>query len=103
MISLAGIAIFIFGNKIDAEGKIIHAGGVKREFEIAVDNGLLPIPISVTGYISEEIYNIIMESPERYYAGVEWVIPLITELADKEVPLKDIIDKVITIIQKINK
>ena len=38
MISLCGIAIFLFGNKLN-DGKIIEASGVVREFEIANELG----------------------------------------------------------------
>jgi hypothetical protein len=56
MISRAGIIIFVFGNKHSGKG-IENAGGVKREFLIALEKGLIPIPIHYTGYMSEEISN----------------------------------------------
>ena len=58
MISRAGIIIFVFGNKDEGKGKgTENAGGVKREFLIALEKGLFPIPIHYTGYMSEEIFN----------------------------------------------
>lgn len=103
MISLAGIAVFIFGNKNDGKGNVISANGVKREFEIAISQGLIPIPIAVTGYITQEIFNEIFLAPEKYYKGMEWVIPIIKELASNKLSVDEIIQKVITIIQTINK
>lgn len=103
MISLAGIAVFIFGNKNDGKGSIISANGVKREFEIAISQGLIPIPIAATGYITQEIYDEILKAPEKFYAGMEWIIPIIKELASDKLSADEIVKKVITIIQTINK
>lgn len=103
MISLAGIALIIFGNKKDEKGNIIPANGVKREFEIAISQGLIPIPIAATGYITQEIYDEVFKAPEKFYEGMEWIIPIIKELASDKLPSEEIIKKVITIIQTINK
>jgi hypothetical protein len=103
MISLAGIAVFIFGNKNDGKGNIISANGVKREFEIAISQGLIPIPIAATGYVTLEIFDEIFKAPEKYYDGMEWTIPIIKELASDQLSVEEIIQKVITIIQTINK
>lgn len=103
MISLAGIAIFIFGNKNDGKGAVIPANGVKREFEIAVQLGLIPIPIAGTGYMANDIYKEILEKPEIYYTGIEWIIPIIEELASDKLTVNEIVKKVLTIIQTINK
>jgi hypothetical protein len=48
MIAHAGVAVFVFGNKLEA-GQIVPANGVRREFEIARDRGLLLIPIGAAG------------------------------------------------------
>ncbi|MCG2462386.1 SIR2 family protein [Flavobacteriaceae bacterium F89] len=103
MISLAGIAVFIFGNKNDGKGNIISANGVKREFEIAISQGLIPIPIAATGYIAQEIFDEIFKAPEKYYDRMEWTIPIIKELASEKLSVEEIIQKVIAIIQTINK
>lgn len=103
MISLAGIAVFIFGNKNDGKGNIISANGVKREFEIAISQGLIPIPIAATGYITQDIFDEILKAPEKYYDGMEWIIPFIKELASDKLLAEEMIKKVITIIQTINK
>lgn len=103
MISLAGIVVFIFGNKNDGQGNIILANGVKREFEIAIAQGLIPIPIASTGYITQEIFDEILKTPEKFYNGIEWIIPIVKELTSDKLSREEIINKVITIIQKINK
>lgn len=103
MISLAGITIFIFGNKNDGKGNIVSANGVKREFEIAISQGLIPIPIAATGYITQEIFDEIFKDLEKYYRGIEWIIPIIDELSSNKLSTEEIIKKVITIIKTINK
>ena len=102
MITLAGVSLIIFGNKKDKVGNIISAGGVKREFEIAHENGLLPIPIAATGYITAEIYLEIKANPTKYYKGVEWIIPVLEQLSSTSITEEEIIKKIITIIQNIN-
>lgn len=103
MISMAGISIIVFGNKKDENDVIINAGGVKREFEIAVEQGLIPIPVPLTGYMTAEIYEIITKGFDKYYKGVEKIIPLIKELSDGSLADNIIVEKVIKILQEINK
>lgn len=55
MIDYAGIAIFLFGNKF-ADGTLKPADGVRREFEIAREKGLIVLPLGATGYIATELW-----------------------------------------------
>jgi hypothetical protein len=103
MILLAGIAIFVFGNKKDENGNIILANGVKREFEIAIQHGLIPIPIATTGYMAKEIFNEISSDYNKYFLGIEWIIPILEELSSSALNSEEIISKVLTIFQKLNK
>lgn len=103
MILMAGISIIIFGNKKDDSDSIVNAGGVKREFEIAVEQGLIPIPIALTGYMAAEIYATVMEDPDQYYKGIEQIIPLIKDLSEGSLTDNAIIEKIIKIVQTINK
>lgn len=82
MISYAGIAIFVFGNKIK-DGNIVVADGLIKEFEIAKNNGLLLIPVGATEYATREIYNKL--SQDGYFDGAEFPKELrehINKLAD---------------------
>lgn len=103
MISFSGIAIFVFGNKKDGDGNIISANGVMREFEIAIQRGLIPIPLASTGYVTNDIYEFIAKAPDKYYPGLDWMMPLIAELASDKLQPEEMIKKTLTIIQKINK
>lgn len=68
MIPLAGIAIFIFGNKLDS-GNVVLANGVRREFEIAVANGLRVVPVGATGSMAEELWREVSANLDKYYPG----------------------------------
>lgn len=103
MISLAGIAIFVFGNKNDGKGNVILADGVKLEFDIAIEKGLIPIPIGITGYMTTEILNEILSDTNKYYFGLDDIVPKLKELNDKNLSHNEIIKKVIEIIKIINR
>jgi hypothetical protein len=64
---------------------------------------LIPIPIAATGYITQEVFDEIFKAPEKYYVAMEWAIPIIKELASDKLSADEIIQKVMTIIQTINK
>jgi hypothetical protein len=104
MIRLAGIAIFIFGNKLDKDNKVVLANGVKREFEIAVENGLIPIPVSTTNYMASELYNEISKDFKTYYAEHEDIVSLVEEVSKLNPDEADeIISKIVQIIEKVNR
>lgn len=52
----AGIAIFMFGNKISENG-VILTKGVYQEFEIAQKSNAYIIPIGSTGYVARKIWD----------------------------------------------
>ena len=55
MINHAGIALFIFGNKLE-EDRIVLSSGMREEYEIAKEQGLFLIPIGATGYMANELW-----------------------------------------------
>ncbi|OEE71671.1 SIR2 family protein [Vibrio genomosp. F6] len=55
MINYAGIALFLFGNKLDGN-EVISSNGMREEFEIAKQNELFLLPIGATGYMSKELW-----------------------------------------------
>lgn len=102
MISLTGIAIFCFGNKFDKNGKdIINANGVKTEFEIALKQGCLPIPLGSTGYTSNKLWKIVMDKFEDIY-GKDKVVKQELETLENEQNAEKVIQSVVRIIEKIN-
>lgn len=67
MIALSGISIFIFGNKTDDNGNIINANGVHSEFKISSNKSNIIVPVGITGYASEEIWNEVNSNYSMYY------------------------------------
>lgn len=101
-IPLAGISIFIFGNKIQ-DGKVVNANGMQQEFEIAVAKGLKVIPIGSTGFIAEELYNTIIENFTQYFPEYPELFQDFKVLGLKEIESQKIISTIIKIINKLNK
>lgn len=70
MVSYAGIAIFVFGNKASEDtGSTVFAEGVRREFEIARQKKLRLVPIGATGFVAKELWREVMENFDTYYRG----------------------------------
>jgi len=70
MISRAGISIFLFGNKQEAS-EIILADGMKSEFEIAIRNHNLIVPVGCTGFVAQEIWNRVNNSMTNFYTNID--------------------------------
>jgi hypothetical protein len=57
IISQAGIALFLFGNKY-VDGAVKNADGLVKEFEIARGQGVAVLPIGATGYAAKSLADI---------------------------------------------
>lgn len=101
MIGLAGVSIFIFGNKVEND-QLIVASGVIREAEIAIEQGRIVIPVAATGYAAIEIYKMVKAKPELYDAH-KWLLTVIDELADPTLAWEDIVKKIADAIIKLDK
>ncbi|HEY4061099.1 MAG TPA: hypothetical protein VGM30_04325 [Puia sp.] len=70
IISQAGIAIFIFGNKLE-DIAVREADGMLKEFEIARSHQALLIPVGASGYTSEKLWKHIIEKYDDYFGTRE--------------------------------
>lgn len=70
MLSHAGIALFLFGNKI-VKDKIVLSNGMREEFEIAKEKGLFLLPIGVTGSMAKVLWQEINENFDELYPGID--------------------------------
>ena len=61
----AGIAIFMFGNKL-SDNEIIMANGVYEEYEIAKKANAYIIPIGSTGYVAKRIWDEVFQNINEY-------------------------------------
>jgi hypothetical protein len=73
MVSYAGIAIFVFGNKLNEAAECLLADGVRKEFDIAKKAGLKLIPIAFTGFMAKELHAEIMANFEQYYPSKDHI------------------------------
>ena len=94
MISMAGVSIFVFGNRENEDGKKIEdAGGVLKEFNIAKEKENFIIPIGATGYIAEKIAEEVKEDLEKY-----WYLKESIDILSTNQDMNKIIDEVIKVI-----
>ena len=66
MISKAGIAIFVFGNKLKGE-EVVNSDGMLEEFEICIKHNVIPIPIGATGYVSKILWEKVTVEISKFY------------------------------------
>jgi hypothetical protein len=101
MIPLAGIAIFLFGNKIQ-DGAVILANGMEKEFEIAVEKGLRVMPVGATGYVAEKLWKEVADNLDKYYPGYSSEFEKnFRELGDSSLEPDALLESVIKLLDKI--
>ena len=86
MISKAGIALFVFGNKVDPKGNVVPADGMLEEFKIAQANGLLVVPVGSTGYVAKTIYETISGDIQKHFPNVRGLKTALTTLGKPGTP-----------------
>jgi hypothetical protein len=86
MISKAGVAIFVFGNKTDAKGDIVPAEGMLEEFKIAQANGLLVVPVGSTGYTAKTIYDSVSADISKHFPEIRGLKTALSALAKPGTP-----------------
>lgn len=102
MVSHAGVAIFLFGNKETEEG-IINSPGLLEEFQICWAKGVIPIPVGLTGYAAREVWDIVIAELDKYYQGNQDLQSVITNLGEKKTDWDDVIDKILKAVEIIQK
>ena len=81
MLAHAGVALFLFGNKLDKTGVVVPSNGMREEFEIAIANGLFVIPVGITGSISADLWNEVIQAyDESKHEHGKKITPLLHEL-----------------------
>ena len=90
MIAHAGMAIFLFGNKVSGE-KVVLSNGMREEVELARSQGLLIIPVGATGYMAEEIWNEESKKVEESKDYSKELKQLFLKLGDKSLSPDDLL------------
>lgn len=94
MISKAGIAIFVFGNKLKEE-EVVNSDGMLEEFEICIKHNVIPIPIGATGYISKILWEKVTEEITLFYPENTDLHDAIKELGKIDSTKQEIINNTI--------
>ena len=97
MLSEAGIAIFVFGNKYNNNGTVVNSTGMFQEFKICKENDIKVIPIGSTGGASAEIFNEIKKNIDNYKYLKEYINQL--EFSTDADEIISIVNKIIENIQ----
>lgn len=90
MISKAGIAVFVFGNKL-VDGKVKNSDGMIEEFEICLGHNVIPIPIGVTGSVSKELWDKVVSNLLEFYPNNNDLHNAIKELGKDGISKDEII------------
>lgn len=64
--AVAGIAVFVFGNKLDGDNTV-HSSGMEEEFALCHNVGAKLIAIGATGYIASVFHNRIVSNWDEYF------------------------------------
>lgn len=68
MLDMAGVAIFMFGNKlVKGQADPQRSDGIEEEFNIASAKGVKVLPLGFTGYVARELYDRVAADFGKYY------------------------------------
>jgi hypothetical protein len=67
MLTHAGIALFVFGNKKNPAGGISPADGMEEEFRLAGENRLIVVPVGCTGSMAATLHKRVLDNFADYY------------------------------------
>ncbi|AGM44765.1 hypothetical protein U876_07595 [Aeromonas hydrophila NJ-35] len=101
MIGLSGIALFLFGNKLNEDSNVINAGGVRKEFEIAQGTGVAVLPIGVTGYMAKELAEEMLREPGKSFTQYPWLEKEVARLLDPAIDRTKINQDILSILKKL--
>lgn len=92
LISQAGVALFLFGNKKVGE-EVVDADGVRKEYEIAQKNGLLLAPIGGTGFVAKALWEE-QKASQRGLAVPAGFVGALEKLGDEPGKLGELLEQI---------
>ena len=99
LLSLPGIAIFLFGNKA-IDGKITLADGLKKEFDISLAQNVLPLPIGGTGSMSKVLGEEVVRDFHKYFKASDALVEgALIELQRPREKLSDYLSEISEIVK----
>jgi hypothetical protein len=103
MLSFSGVALFLFGNKLNGN-KVVLSNGMREEFEIAKEKGLFLLPIGATGYMAKELWSEVNENFETFNDNVSVKVKKCFEaLGDENMSFKDMFENIMEILTELKK
>lgn len=100
MISNAGFAVFLCGNKFDLDGRTVaNANGVIEEFQIAKNLGKYPIPIGASGHAAKLIWDEVLNNLAGFYPGLQ-LRPYFETLGDPQKTDQELVEAVFSVIDR---
>ncbi len=99
MLAQAGVAIFLFGNKMDSAGNIISADGMEEEFGLASGKHLAVVPVGCTGSKAAELHKRVLDNFTVYYPTSGYK-RLFQDL-DKKGNVQKVVTRVVALIEKL--
>ncbi|MCL1501104.1 hypothetical protein M3O40_17030, partial [Xanthomonas nasturtii] len=94
----AGIAIFVFGNKLE-KGSVVLSDGMREEFELALANKVFPIPVGYTGGMAKELWIELIQMLESgSFKTTADIKSLIEQLGDDSKSLDQIRETILNLI-----
>jgi len=96
MLAYAGIAIFVFGNKMEGSNTV-HADGMRKEFAIGERNGMLLLPVGCTGHVARELWEHVWKNYDKYYPG-RMFEPVFRELGQSHLDINRALELILTIL-----
>lgn len=103
IIGISGLSIFIFGNKVAENGKLINANGLKEEFEISKENKNIIVPVAITGYKAREIWADVNNNFDSYYKNSSEKLKNLFAKLNTEQNYEKLIDIIIEFINECKK
>jgi hypothetical protein len=103
MLSFSGIALFLFGNKLN-DDKVVLSNGMREEFEIAKEKGLFLLPIGAAGYMAKELWNEVNENFDELNDNApDDVKAIFSYIGDENLTFDEMFEHVIKILKLLKK
>jgi hypothetical protein len=102
MISRVGICVVLAGHKVDQNGTMYLAEGVREEVAIARQQGKVVIPVGATGWVAREVWEQARQSPKEFYGDIDVSGPLET-LGNEAATPQELVQAVIRIAKAVNR
>ena len=99
MLTHAGVALFIFGNKKSDAGNIVPADGVEEEFGLAVGKGLKIVPVGCTGSMAAELHQRVLDNFGDYFPAKGY--RRLVESLGKNGSVRQVAARVIALVEKL--